>query len=152
MQLNDLIAYIVENYKFKDDLSKARLNKIIYLIDWKSSIDRAEQVTDIRWYFNHYGPYVNEIESILKTDSRFSIEKTRNYFGNEKNIVRVINNGFNPPREEEKQIIDLVISITQDLSWNEFINAVYSTHPIKNSIKGSYLNLVSFAKEYKGKK
>ena len=151
MQLNDLIGYIVNNYKFKDDLSKARLNKIVYLVDWKSSIDRAKQVTNIEWYFNHYGPYVNDIETLLIFDERFSIEKTRNYFGNEKNIIRIESNGFNDPSDDEKKIIDLVISVTQNLSWNEFINAVYSTYPIKNSIKGSYLNLIAFANEYKNR-
>ena len=149
MQLNDLIGYIVMNYKHKDDLSKARLNKIIYLIDWKSAIDREKQITSIEWYFNNYGPYVNDIEISLSFDERFTIEKTRNYFGNEKNIVRIKTDNFKSPTDEERHIIDLVINLTQDLSWNKFINAVYSTFPIKKTEKGSSLNLVQFAKEYK---
>ena len=152
MQLNDLIGYIVMNYKNKDDLSKARLNKIIYLIDWKSAIDKEKQITNIEWYFNNYGPYVSDIETSLNFDERFYIEKTRNYFGNEKKIVRIKTNEFQKPLDEEKLIIDLVINLTQELSWNEFINAVYSTFPIKESEKGSSLNLVQLAKEYKALK
>ncbi len=152
MQLNDLIGYIVMNYKNKDDLSKARLNKIIYLIDWKSAIDKERQITNIEWYFNNYGPYVSDIETSLNFDERFYIEKIRNYFGNEKNIVRIKTNEFQKPLDEEKLIIDLVINLTQELSWNEFINAVYSTFPIKESEKGSSLNLVQLAKEYKALK
>lgn len=152
MQLNDLIGYIVMNYKNKDDLSKARLNKIIYLIDWKSAIDKERQITNIEWYFNNYGPYVSDIETSLNFDERFYIEKTRNYFGNEKNIVRIKTNEFQKPLDEEKLIIDLVINLTQELSWSEFINAVYSTFPIKESEKGSSLNLVQLAKEYKALK
>ena len=135
MQLNDLIGYIVMNYKNKDDLSKARLNKIIYLIDWKSAIDKERQITNIEWYFNNYGPYVSDIETSLNFD-----------------IVRIKTNEFQKPLDEENLIIDLVINLTQELSWNEFINAVYSTFPIKESEKGSSLNLVQLAKEYKALK
>lgn len=149
MQIDDLIGYIVKHYSKKDDLSKARLNKIIYLIDWKSSIDREKQITDIEWFFNNYGPYVSEIELMVMVDPRFKIETTQNYYGSEKNIIRVIENNFNEPSPDEKSIIDLVIEVTQNLSWSQFINAVYSTYPIKNSMKGSMLDLVSLAKEYK---
>lgn len=150
MDIKDLVRYIVKNYPNKNDLSKARLNKLIYLIDWKSALDNQEQISNIEWIFNHYGPYVNDIELNLRSDDRFSIEKSTNFYGSEKNIIKIKKDiGFNEPDEKQKKIINLIINITKNMSWNEFINTVYSTYPIQHSERGEKLDLVKLAKEYK---
>jgi len=150
MNLNDLVRYIVKNYPHQNELSKARLNKLIYLIDWKSAIENKEQISDIEWIFNHYGPYVNNIETRLMLDDRFSFEKTTNFYGSEKNIIKVKNDiNFQEPNEKQKKIIDFIINATKDMYWNKFINTVYSTYPIKYSKRGEKLDLVKLAKEYK---
>jgi len=150
MDLNDLVRYIIKNYPHKNELSKARLNKLIYLIDWKSALDNQEQISDIEWIFNHYGPYVSDIETRLKLDNRFSIEQTTNFYGNEKNIINIQkDNGFKEPNEKQKKVIDFVINITKDMYWNKFINTVYSTYPITHSDRGEKLDLVKLANEYK---
>ncbi len=150
MDLSDLVRYIVKNYPHKDELSKARLNKLIYLIDWKSAIDNQEQISDIEWIFNHYGPYVSDIESRLITDKRFSIEKTTNFYGSEKNIIKIKDDsGFKEPNEKQRKVIDLIIELTKDMYWNKFINTVYSTYPITHSSRGEKLELVKLANDYK---
>ena len=149
MRTNDLIKYIVENYPHPDELSKARLNKIIYLIDWKSAIDKEEQITDINWYFNHYGPYVKEIEELILDDNRFFLQPTITIYGNEKTIITLVDDtGFNSPTVDEKTIIDFVIEKTRRFYWKRFIELVYSTYPIISQEKGSNLDLVSLAKAY----
>ena len=146
----DLVRYILKNYKNKKDLSKARLNKIIFLVDWVSAIRRQKQITPINWYYNYYGPYVKDIEKEIQKDNRFNIDKGINYYGNEKNIISLKKDeGFNELSEEEKEIVDFVIESTQDLNWGDFINLVYSTYPIIKAEKFSILNLVELAKEYK---
>lgn len=146
----DLVRYILKNYKNKKDLSKARLNKIIFLVDWVSAIRRQKQITPINWYYNYYGPYVKDIEQELQKDNRFKINREKNYFGYEKNVVSLKKDeGFNDLNKEEKEIVDFVIENTQDLNWSDFINLVYSTYPIVKAEKFSNLNLVELAKEYK---
>lgn len=153
MNTIDVIGYILKHYPHKNELAKGRLNKLVYLSDWKSSIDNGKQLTPIEWKFNHYGPYVDDIEIIIGFDDRISINREQNYYGNEKHLVKLDDNkDFVEPNDEDKKIIDFVINVTKGLNWNEFINAVYSTYPIKNSDRGSYLNLVELAKEYKEKK
>ena len=153
MNLSDLVRYIVKNYPDSNMLSKARLNKLIYLIDWKSSIDHNDQISDINWIFNHYGPYVNDIETRLLFDERFNIEHTINYYGSEKSIIKLKDDrDFMEPNEKQKMIIDLVIEITKKMNWSNFINTVYSTYPIKVSEKGETLDLVKLANEYKQNK
>jgi len=153
MQLKDLIRYIVKNYPKKEDLSKARVNKLIYLIDWKSALDYNEQISNIDWIFNHYGPYVDSVETEISLDDRFQIKQTTNFYGNEKNIIVLKkDDGFQEPNKKQKKIIDLVIDLTNKMNWSNFINAVYSTYPIKYSEKGEYLDLVKLANEYKVKR
>ena len=76
-KLNELIKYILVKYPKIEELSKPRLVKLIYLIDWKHSIEFGEQYTDIRWIYNHYGPYVNDVintRKITKTDILYFIK------------------------------------------------------------------------------
>jgi len=150
MHLNDLVRYIVKYYPYKDELSKARLNKLIYLIDWKSAIDNQEQMSDIEWIFNHYGPYVSDIETRLLLDDRFDIEKTTNFYGSEKNIIKIKSDtDFKEPNEKQKKVMDFIIDATKGMYWNKFINTVYSTYPIQHSQRGEQLDLVKLANEYK---
>lgn len=150
MKIVDIVGYILNNYPHKSELAKARINKIIYLMDWKSSIDRGKQISDIEWIFNHYGPYVDDVENEIRNDERLKISMTFNYYNNPKYLIELTdeNVNFNEPNDEEKEILDLVIEVTKKLNWDDFINAVYSTYPITHSEKGSNLNLVKLAKEY----
>lgn len=150
MKIVNLVRYILKVYPHAKELSKARLNKIIYLIDWKSALEHEKQLTQIDWKFNHYGPYVNIIEETILSDDRFNIKSTTNIYGNEKNIIEIIQDkDFSEPTEKEQEIIDFVIEKTRKFYWDKFINLVYSTYPIISQEKGSQLNLVELAKEYK---
>ena len=150
MKIVNLVRYILKVYPHAKELSKARLNKIIYLIDWKSALEHEKQLTEIDWKFNHYGPYVNIIEETILSDDRFNIKSTTNIYGNEKNIIEIIQDkDFSEPTAKEQEIIDFVIEKTRKFYWDKFINLVYSTYPIISQEKGSQLNLVELAKEYK---
>lgn len=150
--LKDVIAYILKEYPNKGHLSKARLNKLIYLVDWKSAIDNRKQVTNIKWIYNHYGPYVTDIEKLIRENPDiFKIEKIENFYGNEKNIIKLVDKpkGVNEISKETKEIIHKVFESTKNMNWTTFIDSVYATYPVKNSEKMSEMDLVKFAKEYK---
>lgn len=150
MNLNEVIGYIVIHYPKPSQLSKARLNKVLYLIDWKSVLKNNQQMTKIDWIYNHYGPYVDEVETSIIFDERFVIEKTTNIYGKEKSIVKIKDNAeFQEPNKKEKKIIDFIIEKTNRYNFTEFIKLVYSTYPIISQPQGSQLNLIALAKEYK---
>jgi hypothetical protein len=46
--LLNLIIYIFSNYPKVDELSKPRLVKLVYLIDWKHAIVNGRQSTSIQ--------------------------------------------------------------------------------------------------------
>ena len=58
--ISNIIKYLLKEYPHKAELSASRLTKMIYLMDWKSSIDYGRQITNAQWHFDHYGPYVDD--------------------------------------------------------------------------------------------
>ncbi len=149
-KLRSIIRYIVKNYPYPDDLTKTRITKLVYLIDWQNVKEYGCQITNIEWYFDHYGPYVSDVLDEADEDKTVSINTTVSNFGTVKYIVKEKNNKeelvYDDLTEIDKDIIDKVILETKNLFWNEFIDYVYSTEPIENSKRYSTLNLKSFIK------
>ena len=149
-----LIAYILGNYPKLEELSKPRLVKLVYLIDWKYTIDYGKQYTDIKWFYHHYGPYVEDVINVMKQNPDiFQVESYANPYGGESNKFKLINRGYKVNLDSEiKRIADLLMNYTYKLSWNDFIGLVYSTYPIKMNSQYSYLNLEELADEFRKRK
>jgi hypothetical protein len=149
--LKDIIYFIIKEYPNKEHLSNARLTKLIYLSDWYSAIQNEKQLSNIKWYFDNYGPFVWDVlKEVQKNKELFKIENTTNFFGNDKKLIKLVDNNYKPDlTEEEKNIIKKIIKFTKNKNWNNFINLIYSTFPILTSEKYSYLNLIDKAKKFK---
>ncbi|HAS6345868.1 TPA: DUF4065 domain-containing protein [Vibrio vulnificus] len=149
-RLQLIIAYLCQMYPYRDELSKSRLTKLVYLADWYSALADEQQLTDIHWHFNHYGPYVDEVVEDIMRSPFFSMEHQQTIYGTDKYLVRF--NGRIEPEEINpriRQILDTVIIDTQRLYYNDFINYVYSTYPVVVSNRYNDLDLVALAREYK---
>lgn len=149
--LKMLMAYFCKYYPNKDDISKARLNKMIYLADWKAAIESGSQLSNIHWLYNNYGPYVNEVADLANNDNWFMIYDTLNSLGHKKNIIYIndqVEDSDIILSDEDRTYTNFVIESTQSLSWSNFIRLVYSTYPIISSTKKEYLNLVELAQKY----
>lgn len=148
-KLRDAVGYICEKYPHKNELSKARLTKMIYLADWRSAITRNEQITSIRWIFNHYGPYVEDVVNTARNDPSFEIVLTETIRGNIKELLRYQGHtNFPSLSKDDKEILDFVIETTKSHYWDQFIRLVYSTYPVLSSRRSSELDLTALAKEY----
>ncbi len=149
-ELLNLIIYIFRMYPKVEELSKPRLVKIIYLIDWKHTIDNKKQATPIIWYYNHYGPYVDTIIELIKQNKGiFSVKSTTNAYGGVSDKIKLIATNDFPIEITVKNAADFIIQNTSDKNWTDFINLVYSTYPIKNNSKYTFLNLIEDAKKFK---
>ena len=136
MEIVDLVKYILENYPYPNELSKARLNKIIYLVDWRSVLINNRQLTNIEWKYNHYGPYVDIIKKQIQADSRFKIDNTTNFYGNPKELITLVEyKGFLSPNEDEKQVIDFVIEKTKRDNSNNWLATHKGLLKQKNNFK-----------------
>lgn len=147
--LENLIRYILLNYPNLSELSKPRLVKLIYLIDWRYTIENSKQFTDIEWIYNHYGPYVNDvIELMKKNPDIFKVESYKNSYEGITDKFELLDKTPVKLEEEVKIIADKFIKHTYPLKWTDFINLVYSSFPIKNNLKYSTLDLISLAREF----
>lgn len=153
-ELKDIIAYYCRNYPHQNELSKARLTKLVYLADWKSAVDKAQQMTDIDWIYNRYGPYVDDvIQAVMDNEDLFEIDPTENYYGENKNVIRLKDETYEPQVDDyEKTALDRVIEVTQPKYWDDFISFVYGTYPIRNSEKFETMNLVELADRFKAER
>ena len=151
-ELKDVMAYLIGHYpkSREDDLSNARLTKMVYLADWHQAINYDRQITGIEWYYNHYGPFVRDVEQTIEAHPDiFSVAESRNILGHLKFVYSLANKEYEPRlNDEEKESLDHIIKVTQDLEWAHFIRLVYATHPIFSSERYSALNLVEKAREY----
>lgn len=150
-KLEDIIAYLYQQSPNKDDLSKGRVTKLIFLADWRMSLMARKQVSDLRWYVNKYGPYADDLETLFRTGDVFVFRDTGNYYGGNKKTIafKVEDHLYNPALADlEKQVIDATIKATAELGWNEFSNMVNRTYPLVNGEKYDFLDLPQLASQY----
>ncbi|KAA3618257.1 MAG: DUF4065 domain-containing protein [Calditrichaeota bacterium] len=150
--LNDVIRFTYINYPNKQELSKARFTKLIYLIDWENAVEYGHQMTNINWLFNHYGPYVEDVVQEVSIDPFLKIVKEENYYGFTKELITFDKTAdlkkisIDSLSENDKEIIIDVIETTSPFYWNNFINHVYSTLPVKNQVRYNHLDIIGNAK------
>jgi len=150
--LKDILVYILKKYPYKNELSNAKLTKLVYLADWYNTLHNEKPISNIKWYFDNYGPFVWDIYEEVKKDSTFNIKHTTNFFGKEKKLISLSKDIEYQLKNSEIKSIDRIIEITKELNWEKFINLVYSTYPILTTEKYNYLNLKNRADEYKKQK
>lgn len=150
-KISNLIKYLLKNYPYKAELSASRLTKMLYLADWKSSIEESKQLTPAKWHFNHYGPYVDDFIKIAKDDDDINIFSTQTMYGGHKQQVELRDDfdGKVVVQEFEKKILDFVIESTKSKNYEDFIKLVYSTYPVVSSSRYNDLDLVKMAQEYR---
>lgn len=152
-KLRSVMAYILKIYpkNMSEEMSNARLTKMVYLVDWKNTLNTGHQVTGIKWYFDNYGPFVNDVENTAKSNSDvFLIDFGSNMYGQPKKTFKLKHDdiSFNLSLNEIASITSIV-NETKKLYWREFIKLVYSTYPVASSDRYNYLDLESKAKKYK---
>ena len=147
-ELKEILIYILDKYPYKDEMSNARLTKLVYLSDWYHAIHNQEQITAVKWYFDNYGPFVWDIYNAVKEDDVFKVELTNNYYGGEKKLISLDKNVNANLTSLEAKSVDRIIEATKTLNWDSFIKLVYSTYPILKSDKYTSLDLVKNAMEF----
>jgi hypothetical protein len=153
-EFKDIVAYLCDRYPNPNELSNARLTKMVYLADWKSAIERGEQLTSLTWEFSHYGPYIPDVIRLARSEEDFEIERSETIYGDERELVRHKGKsgtaaGYPSLEREDKDLLDFVIRSVEDKNFTEFVKLVYSTYPIVTQERYSKLDLVNLAMQYK---
>ena len=149
-KLQSIMAFLCLEYPHKLELTKARLTKMVYLADWFSALLYDKQLTDIKWIFNHYGPYVDDVFDAAHSALGFKVENYGTVYGTSKHVILYQGSIDDLDLEKrEKEILDAVIKKTKTMLFNDFVSYVYSTYPVKTKERYSTLDLVSLATKYK---
>ncbi len=151
MQLRDVIRYFVQNYPYSDDLTKTRLTKMVYLTDWFSAQQNKRTVTDIVWFFDHYGPYVTDVIDCASRDKELKVKSSSTVYGTPKTLIATKHPeaSIDIPslNDDDERLMQKVIDETKNFSWTKFIDYVYSTWPFVTQQRYSELDLVKLARE-----
>lgn len=143
--LRNIISYILSHHQGQDDILIQRLIDLVYLSDWLSAIENEKQLTNISWFYDNYGPSNSALRN--KIMECFTVVDEN---GSRKvKIPQVYESMISCP---EKIIIDKIIRLTKNKSYDDFRRYVISTYPLVASNQYSDLNLVELAKQYKVEK
>jgi hypothetical protein len=149
--IKDALAYLLLNYPFKNELSNARVTKMVYLADWHHVLKSDRQVTAIKWFFDNYGPFVWDVKNTAEAEkSLFRVAESSNYYRSPKCEFEMIDHSYRPELTiSEQQSLQHVIDSTKELGWDGFIKLVYSTYPIVTSSRYTHLDLREKANGYR---
>jgi hypothetical protein len=131
----------------ENDLTLSRLIQIIYLADWKASIDRSRQITDIKWQMVNGEPKMDDssldqmidfVEANSKGETLGSL--FQNFYEGKFGKTKLI--------QAEKSILDFVIEKALVKSSEEFTQLVHSTFPSLTLDETDKVDLPDLAKTY----
>lgn len=145
-KLKNTILYVIKHYPYEDNLTQTRLIALLYLIDWENMLQYKKQLTNISWYFEHYGPYSSDIMNEVNNHNDLYVEATKSNFGTEKYLIKskTDNIKITDLNKNNTDIINKVINDTKLLTWNELMTYVYNTKPIKNTKKYTNITLENY--------
>lgn len=148
-KLQEVIQYICCYYAYPQELSNARLTKMVYLADWNSAQRLGRQITTINWYFDHHGPFVDDVINAARRDPNIRLDKTENFYGRPKTLFTYVGKPVRPNllNQDEINVINNVMAETQQFTFDPFIRYVYNTYPIATADRYEYLNLVQLARQ-----
>lgn len=132
--VRDILTAFCDRYPSdrKGGVNFKRLIKMLYLLDWKHCIETGRQATDVEWVYDFYGPYSVVFEELA--GDKFEAFKAGRITGE--------------ISAELFSYIDSIIDFCAPLTYEKFINCIYSTHPILTTAQGEPLNLAGRAKDY----
>ncbi len=125
-QLKDLMQVILTRYD--GWLYNAPLTELIYLVDVEAVRRIGDQVTDIEWRRDNFGPFVWDVIDCAKLNN--ALFEVQAEVGNKRKII-CKNPQFELP-EFVVELVDFVVKSVPDpkASFSTFKDYVYSTPPM----------------------
>jgi hypothetical protein len=145
--IKEVLRYTLSKYDFKGDLTLARLIHIIYLADWKASIDRSRQITDVKWQMVNGEPKMDDssLEEMIKFLEVNSKGETlgslfQSFYEGKLKKTKLL--------QAEKSILEDIIGKANSKSDEEFTQLVHSTFPSLTRDESDKVDLPDLAKTY----
>lgn len=145
----DVVASILERSSSKHSLSTTRLMMLVYLADWRCTLQTGRPMTGIRWEVYRRGPHSDAvIEAVTGRPDVFVLRTPR--FGSPREPVVALAAPYVPNlTDAERRAVDHVIRVTQDLDDDAFFRLVRSTYPVLTQPLYEPLDLQDLARCYR---
>lgn len=149
-QIKDLVAGFFQCLPVRAEISEERLAKLVYLADWKHAIQNdGRQITELKWYFDSYGPYASQVFDIVHRSPIFRTRQLSKEWEDSQFVVALFDHSYDPTlKPSERDAIRHVTSVAAARSWGELIKLVSSTYPILAGPRYEFINMPAMAKAY----
>jgi len=157
--IKDLAAYLLKrsgdagpllSFFVSPELPSEKLARLVFLCDWKHSLDHGEQITDLEWSVSGFGSFGDVVNEVKKHPDLFDLRSYGHMYRPDE-VVRLVDEDYQPELEDsEMDVAREIADLERKLNWAEFSQILYSTYPLLRSHSSKRSNLVELAKEYKG--
>lgn len=119
-KLISILSFILKHHCLSGvcSLPNSRITKLVFLSDWFHVLSYGKQISNIKWYFDNYGPYVKDVlECIEKNPQLFDLKITPNIFGAPKREIGIVSTESikqydNALSKEESNSIKTIVDFT----------------------------------------
>lgn len=144
-----VVRYFVDKYPRRTDLTPVRLEKMIYLADWRAAITTGQQLTTTQWRFDALSATFNDMlrpSTPIDFSSLNQTEQSAGVLGVFKRHGKAAATELSP---DQRAVLDHVIKEVSDLDFEELVGLIYATYPVLSQPEQLYLNLPDLARQYK---
>lgn len=156
-RVEDVLHYLSGSYPKFNGLSDATMAEILYLIDWKSVLNKNSQLTNGTWFYNQRGPYLERRAGVVQHGGDFQRPPVPLHgrlwlkLGHLKqSATRMLAALSAEPGLDacDKSTIDFVLRLRERKTEDEFSLLVDSTYPVMTHQEDRPLDMVSAAQAY----
>ena len=131
---------------FAEKLPRYALPKLIYLLDYQYSLTHGEQYTNIKWYYNDFGPFVHDVENAIRKHENVKISKEKNpYDGKGCSYFYYAGVKVSLVDSEAASILEGMVSLFRKMTSREFISYVYGTYPMAHTSRHNFIDVSALA-------
>lgn len=151
MNLINVIKYICKNLGDDGAIASTRLARVLYLIDWKSSLELRQQLTPISWCAKKGILWASGLTQEVENAEDLTFAELTSNNDEEYKAVKLLSSieDVNWNEEGIDFIKDLILSL-KNLSHADLYELVYSTYPLMVTPDEQEIDFVRCAEEYSG--
>ena len=144
--LTALLAGICKRYP--GGISRSRLIKTAFLVDWESVRLRGRQLSDAAWRWGESGPTTADVDGVLGRPP-FRLVRGATASGAPYELI-TLQPGYRPRLPAEAaHLVERVLGKYGALHAKDFFQVVYSTYPLLVSRPGDRLDLGELARAHR---
>jgi hypothetical protein len=146
--VREVIGYLCSRNKLP--LSKMRLAKLLYLADWTNAQKYGQQLTDLQWRFNRYGPYADNVDivELARNSKDFDILRVKDSFGSDTDFVKcLVEKPYKDLSSTARETLDSVLHDYYAEPFQAFSDSVLRTYPLLSQKPDLELDLPKLAQE-----